>query len=291
MKNMKKITGLWVILTAVMAFVACEPVEDRVEMKGGTTMDKIDQYVKIEQEIRDGLKSNFFSLSADHLDALSSFSYGSGKYTGTNTNGYIQCFVVAGDQEIVFTALNADGTKLTKTFPVVIDSCFEVAPEWELFCGDGSKVWTWDTSAPAYYGNGGYLAHTSPTWWMVSSFADPSQGGLHYPGEGEGATMTFSATGAKLTKNKTDGSTESGTFSFDMSKTKVNSDGNALWSIGQLTTSQIVVLNGWNADDNGGKAVYTYDILQLTDTEMVLGNPVTGAGAWGTCYYWVFKAQ
>ncbi|MCL1932413.1 MAG: hypothetical protein FWF53_01165 [Candidatus Azobacteroides sp.] len=288
---MKKITGLWVISVAVMAFVACEPVENREEMKGATTMDKINQYVKVEQEIRDGKKSNFFSLSSDHLDALSSFSYGIGTYAGTNTNGYIQCFVVSGDQEIVFTALNADGTKLTKTFPVTIDECFDVAPEWELLCGEGSKVWTWDTSAPAYYGNGGYLVHTVPTWWMVSSFAD--QGGLHYDGEGEGATMTFSATGAKFTKNKTDGSTESGTFSFDMSKTKINSDGNALWSIGQLTTSQIVVLNGWNGNDNddNGKAVYVYDILLLTDTEMVLGNPITGAEAWDTCIYWVFRAE
>ncbi|GHV48166.1 hypothetical protein FACS1894181_03230 [Bacteroidia bacterium] len=268
-------------MAAVMVFVSCDPVETRQELKGATTMDKINSLVTVSAEMRDGKRSNYLLLKSDGLDALSSFDYGLGTYVGTN--GRVQV-VSRGENVVIFTALNADGTKLQKEFTVNVEELYDVAPEWEIICGSGSKTWGWDDQAPAVWGNGGYLGNVTPGWWTVS-IGDMEE---QTPGEGASATMTFAVKGSALTKNKTGGSKEEGTFSFDMSKTTAGDDG--LWAIGKLNTRGVSVLSG--KQPNGENApVNQYDILKLNASEMVLAFPEPGAGAWGTAWYWLFRAK
>jgi hypothetical protein len=261
--------------------MACAPVEDREELKGSITADQLK--ISAIPEIRDGVNSNYVILNSDGNPCLSSWDYGSGTLIGTG--GRVQ-LLLTGDNEIIYTGLNPDGTKITKTLVVHVDRTYDVAPEWGIFCGSGEKVWTWDDQAPAVWGNGGYLSNVAPGWWTVA-VADMEE---QTSGEGANAHMTFSLKGAALTKNKSDGSTEKGTFSFDMTKTTMNAGNDGLWGIGKLTTTRVTVLSG--KQPNGGNApVYSYDILQLTDNEMVLGWPEPGAGAWGTAWYWLFRAK
>jgi hypothetical protein len=278
---MKKITGLFIIMVMAMGFISCDPVENRQVLEGATTMDKINSLVTVSAEIRDGKRSNYLLLKSDGLDALSSFDYGLGTYVGTN--GRVQV-VSRGDNTVVFTALNADGTTLKKEFTVNVEELYDVAPEWELFCGPGSKTWSWDDQAAAVWGNGGYLGNVAPGWWTVSLADMDGQ----TPGEGAGATMTFTVKGSTLTKDKTNGSKEEGTFSFDMGKT--TSGDNGIWGIGKLSTKGVTVLSG-KQPNNDGLPVNEYDILKLNASEMVLAFPEPGAGAWGTAWFWLFRAK
>ena len=303
---MKKITGLFAIIVfAVIVFVSCEPVENRISQSNGrrdVTMADIDQYVKIDQLMIDGKGSNYFSFNSESLQALSSFQHGLGTLVGSlnpNTpgqdtiapfipNGYIQCFVVPGVQTILFTALNADGTTLTKTFTFTVDSAYHVAPEWAIFCGDGSKDWIWDTSVGAPYGMGDALNSNSADWW-----GHWNDDGIHNGLEGADASMTFTATGSTFTKNLSDGTTVVGTFGFDM--TKVSPPGYAR-SVGTLTTS-IPVLNGQTtgaATGNGasGNDVLVYQMIKLDDNHLYLCWPEASfdpSAGWGQATLWFFK--
>lgn len=264
-----------------LACLSCAPIEDRNELKGSITADQLK--ISAIPEIRDGVNSNYVILNSDGNPCLSSWDYGSGTLIGTG--GRVQ-LLLTGDNEIIYTGLNPDGTTITKTLVVHVDRAYDVAPEWGLFCGSGEKVWKWDNQADAVWGNGGYLSNVTPGWWTVPIGDMEGQ----TPGEGAGASMTFSLKGASLTKNKSDGSSEKGTFSFDMSQTTLNAGGDALWGIGKLNTSRVTVLSGKqpNADN---APVYSYDILKLTDSELALGFPEPGAGAWGTAWYWLFRAE
>jgi hypothetical protein len=279
---MKNITAYLIFSFFLLALFSCDPSETRQELSGATTMDKIDKLVSVTAEIRDGKRSNYILLKSDGLDALSSFDYGMGTYIGTN--GRVKV-VTRGDNTITFTALNPDGTKMEKTFTVNVEELYDVEAEWELFCGSGSKVWTWDEQASSVWGNGGYLGNTSPGWWTVPISDMEGQ----TPGEGAGATMTFSVKGSMLTKSKSNGATEQGSFAFDMSKTTPG-DGGAAWGIGKLTTKGVTVLSG-KQPNNGNAPVYSYDILKLTADEMALAFPEPGAGAWGTAWYWMFRSK
>ncbi|MDR1645850.1 MAG: hypothetical protein LBS05_08535 [Tannerellaceae bacterium] len=268
-------------IAALLIGSACAPIEDREEMKGGITADQLN--ISAIPEIRDGVNSNYVILNSDGNPCLSSWDYGSGTLLGTG--GRVQ-LLLTGDNDIIYIGLNPDGTKITKTLTVHVDRTYDVAPEWALLCGSGEKVWKWDDQAPAVWGNGGYLGNVAPGWWTVS-IGDMEE---QTPGEGAGASMTFALKGASLTKNKSDGSTESGSFSFDMSKTTLNAGGDALWGIGKLTTTRVTVLSGKqpNADN---APVNSYDILKLTNEELALGFPEPGAGAGGTAWYWLFRAE
>jgi len=266
-----------------ITFVSCNPIENRMEMTGATTMDKIDKFVSVSQETRDGLKSNYINLNSDGLDALSSWDYGSGSFYGTK--GRVQ-LVLPGENTITFIALNADGTQLTKQFTVTVDSCFDVPPQWAILCGEGTKVWTWDPSlGEGAYGMGDALNSSSADWWAPGLSGKP---------EGIGATMSFSVRGVAFTKNLTNGTSVQGTFSFDMSKTYTNYNR----SSGELSTS-IPVLMGQTTgaatgNGSGGKDVSVYEIIKLDDDNLWLSwvepgvDPTQGWGQ-GTLWFFVPK--
>ncbi|MDR0230830.1 MAG: Ig-like domain-containing protein [Dysgonamonadaceae bacterium] len=156
-----------------------------------------------------------------------------------------------------------------------------------LLAGKESKAWTWDEKAPLVFGNGGYLSDTAPGWWGQSA-GDLDQ----MEGENKGAYMTFSSKGMTLVKTRTNDTKANGTFALDMTKTKMNAGGDALWSIGVLDTQDVTVLVGMQPN-NDKAPVYHYDILRLSPRNMVLAWPEEGdgGGAWSTCWYWMFGAK
>ena len=304
---MKKIAGLFITIIAVLTFSSCDPISPPIPKTGAVTMADIEQYVKVDQQIINGKKCNYFSLSCEHLSALSSFEYGTGTYVGTNsamTDGkqYRQCFVVPGNDSIVFTALNGDGTQLHKTFNVTIDSCYNVPKQWGYLCGEVSKTWTWDEDTNDegdFYYMGEALDHTD-VWWSTND-------GLPYDeSEWLGATMTFTLKGTVLTKTKTDGSTVSGRFSIDLTThypeyDKNPDDPSQNYSIGELVTKGITVLNGNSSEEDGpwkGGPVDVYEIVKLTNTHLMLSSIEMTPGpdwagfaeeGWGEATWWLFK--
>ncbi len=267
---------LYISMLVMFLFAACEPVEDRLPMGNPITAEQLE--ISATPLVVNGKRSNKIVME-NHSPVLSSWNYGIGvsqKMTDT------VLLVITGDNEIVFTGLNPDGTTITKSLTVNVEELsFPVPKEWAYLCGDGTKEWVWADGN--CWGNGGYLAtFGGPAWWVLDKNAVEQQA----PGEGLNASMVFSISGASLTKNRNNGTKAVGTFSFDMNKKKVTSGG-VTWAIGQLKTVGVTVLAGISPDE--GKApVNTYDILELTPDRLVLAYAPAGTGEWGAAYFWVF---
>ena len=278
MKNMKK-TLIYSLVAATMMMVACDPAEDRDVLSGAITAD--DLQISATPVKVDGKNSNSIELNSDGVGSLSSWNYGNGTTTSTKTTVQL---VLKGANEIVFTGLNHDGTTITKTITVQVDTLINVPAEWSLLCGAGEKSWVWDDTDPgAVWGNGAYLDHVSPGWWKVALTDINGQAA----GEGAGAEMVFSVKGSSLTKIKADGSTSKGSFSFDMAAKTLYKDG-AVWAKGKLKTKNIGVLCGIQPNGSGATA-YDYEILKLDANKLVLAFQEPGGG--GAAWFWMFKAK
>jgi hypothetical protein len=262
--------------------IACNPIEDRDTMTGAITADQLK--LSATPVVKDGVNSNYIDLNSEGNACLSSWDYGFG--TLSNTKGTVKVMMV-GDNDIVYSGMNADGTIIQKKITVHVDKLYDVAPEYALFCGDaGTKTWVWDDVMGTPWGNGGYLGNTTPGWWTNNVDAIEEQAvGKGYPGDGKNGSMLFSLKGLKLTKS--DGT--SGSFSFDMTKTTPDGNGNT-WGIGKFYTKSVNVLLGIQPND-GNKVINEYDILKLDADHLYLACPEAGAGAWGTCWFWCFRAK
>ena len=268
-------TFLYISMLLIALFAACEPVENRLSMGNPISAEQLD--ISATPVMIDGKRSNKVVME-NHSPVMSSWNYGVGvskKMTDT------VLLVITGDNDIVFTGLNPDGTTINKTLTVNVEELsFPVPEEWALLCGDGEKEWVWAETAP--WGNGGYLANEEPAWWIVDQEGIEEQ----VEGEGPNSSMIFAINGASLTKNRNDGTSEIGTFSFDMKKKKVTS-GNVSWAIGEFKTVGTTVLCGISPDE-GNASVNTFDILELTEDRLVLAYAPAGTGEWGTAFFWVF---
>ncbi len=270
---MKKI--IYYILFGLLIITACDPIEDREEMGGALTADELD--LTATPILVDGLNSNKIIVE-NHSAVLSQWYYGS----GTSTKSYDTLKLVAsGSQTVVFTGRNADGSEVSKDLTVQIDTLIDVEAAWTYLCGSGSKTWTW-TSDGNCFGNGSYLSDTAPSWWALT--VDDMDG--QASGEGAGASMVFSVDGATLTKNYSDGTSTTGTFSFDMTDITNDSNGD-VWSEGSLSTNGVTVLCGKSLNEDGID-VNEYFIISLDENTMVLAyNTTDTSEAW----YWIFTAD
>jgi hypothetical protein len=276
---MKKII-IFSFLVSLLSFVACDPINDRDEMTGSITADQIVASVTVEKlNGKNVNKINFTCSSPINCQ------WTNGVLTKAGANGDMLMFTT-GKQIVTLTGMCGDGTIIKKEFEVTVDDMhYEVAPEYALFCGKGEKTWTWDDTANAGWGNGGYKGNTTPGWWAVSVDAIEEQAKAKgHPGEGKGATMKFVLNGLKVIKS----TGNIGTFSFDMTK-KTLDDGGAIWAVGKLYTKKSAILfpvicNDW-VDTN------TFDILKLTEDKLYLSIPKSGTtGSWGEATFWCFKA-
>jgi len=285
---MKNIRNILVVIAAMLVVVSCEPIENRNELKGKVTDDDIAKYIKIEQEIRNGKKSNFFTFASDGLKANVQFKHGLGTVTVSSMGKKVQCFVVAGNQEIIVRVLNPDASEIVeKIYPYTVEEAFDVAPQWAMLCGTGSKTWTWDESAdPDCYGMGDVFANT-PGWWVPAWGADTLD-----ELEWKGATMTFSAIGAALTKTRTNGSKAVGQFGFNM---YVEPKPTFKRSKGQFTTVGTTILNAKNYMDSHD-IENKFEIIDLSNNKLHLitidmaGRDTYNAEAagWGQATHWIF---
>lgn len=276
---MKKITIYFTYFFSLYVFCGCEPLEDRLEIGGAIAAEQLD--ITATPLVINGVKTNKIILD-NKSPVLSSWDYGIGV---TERKSDTVLAVVTGENEIVFTGLNPDGSKISKTLTVQVDELtFPVPPEWGILTGGKEKTWKWDETKPAVWGNGGYMASEAPAWWVLQESAMHGQ----VAQEGVGAKMILSLRGAKLTKVKANGQTEVGSFSFDMSK-KIILDNGMIWAKGKFRTKAVTVLGGISPNE-GNAPVYEFDILLINENELVLCYPEPGVGAWGTAWFWVFRA-
>lgn len=282
---MKK-SWIYMILGIAAVFTACEPIEDRDTMGGAITAEQLN--ISATPVVKDGVNSNYIELYSDGNACLSSWDYGLGVFVGTRGTVMV---MTSGPNDIIYTGLNADGSRITKTLTVQVDKLFDVDPAWELLCGSDEKVWVWDTTqaagddgTPNVWGTGGWGGSVAPDWWKPGLGTVESQ----MPGEGEGASMVFSMKGFTLVKHKTDGTTIEGTFKLDM--TNPIAFNGEKWSIGKLITKNVSVLCGKVLNTDITECL-EYEILKLTEDELVLSASKPGTAQWGDSTFWVFRAK
>lgn len=275
---MKRYIAYITILISTFTLVSCEPIEDRLDMGGAISAEQLN-VTAVPLKIN-GKNTNKVILN-NSSPVLSSWDFGTGT-TQKKTDTVLM--VVPGESQIIFNGRNPDGSQISSTLKVnVEDMYFPVPPEWGYLTGGSAKEWEWDDTKPGVWGNGGYLASIVPSWWVVPLADIDGQS----PKEGAGAKMIFSLRGAKFSKVKSDGTTEEGTFSFNMDSKSVASNG-TVWGKGKLTLKGTTILNGISPNEGNAK-IYEYDILLLDNKQMVLSHPEPNVGEWGTAWFWMFK--
>ncbi len=260
-----------------IAFVSCEPIEDRDSIGNSITAEQLN--ISATPLMLNGKRSNKIVLE-NHSPVLSFWDFGTGN---TRKQSDSILMVIPGEHEIMFTGYNPDGSAITKALNVTVDELtFAVPPQYGLLCGSGTKTWTWRTTSSTF-GNGGYLSDKGPAWWVLKV---GDLGSVAPAGEGLGASFTLTLSGSKMIKNRADGTSATGKFELDLTK-KLNQAGSTnLWSMGKLKTTVTVPCG--ILTNQGKKEVLEYDIVQLEENKLVLACPEPGAGAWGSCWFWVF---
>jgi hypothetical protein len=271
--KMKKILFSVMILAGLLS--ACDPVCDDNPLGG--VVSESDLQLDVHATTDGG---NQIVMVNNTKGVGSYWDYGFGRSTA-------ECDTVVmpylGEQSVSFTGLCDGGTVTTTRKFTVKQIDHPVAAEWAYFAGSGTdgKTWTWDDTADAVYGTGGYLAEFVPDWTSValSDTEDP------------GAYMTFDLNGGPdFTRYSSDGKVvEKGTFAFDMTSTKTDPDDGSQWSIGTLTLTGATVLNGhiYGSTD----VQHKFDILTLNDDKLVLCAAPDGTAAWDNGTFWIFKKK
>jgi len=276
---------IYALCILAIALVACEPIEDRDSIGGAITADKLD--VKATPIVVNGKNGNMVVLE-NHSPVLSSWNVGG----SSSLKAYDTVMVVkTGAVDVTFTGLNPDGSKIEKKFNIQIDALTTLPTEYKYLFGDPtkgvtSKKYVWDETAGAVWGNGGYLGNTSPGWW-TNNKASMDGNDADYGSEGY---MVFSLAGLTLKKSNAAGTkTETGTAGLDLSA--ITKDGNgAVWASAKLNTKNVTVLCGKQPNSASKQdPIYSYDILKLNDSKLVLAWPEPGSGAWGTAWFWMFR--
>lgn len=210
------------------------------------------------------------------------------------------------NQTVYITTRAWDGTEITVSKVITVAVATELSKEMLLLCSnDGSKTWKWDADGGQIWGNFGYTPgsgedfaeNRSGIWWGVTSteeFADQQQhrGGDSVTGDDNtDATMVFYETGIVKCFDAAGGEIRKGSFSienYDPVNKKVIND--QAWSVGQLKTAAGSILWPY-AINTGGLQPEEFEIVKLTNTQLILTYAAAGTGSWSEATFWRFRCN
>ncbi len=268
---MKKIL-IYAFVGLLVTLIACEPIEIRDEL--GAIVPASDFDYEITQ---DPNNDYLVTLKNNTPGVMFSWNYAWGVTTKQETTVRM---LVPGTYTIKITGTTAGGLVYDEYEVTVTDTdpdAFQ-EPEWEMLTNMASgKTWTWDTSLPGAYGNGGYKGCFSPCWWVLDGPAIDEQGYLN-------DKMILDLNGGRnMTLVSSEGTTK-GSFNIDLT------DGVDGWSVGKFITDNVHVPAGW--DPNSGNApFYRYDILEISAEELHLAASQPGTGDWGEAWFYMFSPE
>lgn len=283
---MKKI--IYIILSLAL-FMACSPIEKEYPMGKDYTADELD--VSVRAVVVDGKNTNKL-IFENHSPILGEWDYSFGVTSQQVVDTAV--IVVEGPLNVTFKGLNPSGATVTKEFQIDVEELyFPVPPEWGLLCGNGTKVWEWQTDEDCF-GAGGWQGSHEP--WDPTDLSNLEGGWWNQAGWGEGASMSFSIRGAGFSKTNASGTeTEVGTFTFDMSQKLMSVwEPDEVWSHGKLRINggtsilagRVPHYDFWYIYD-----VYEFEIIELTEDRMVLGYWIEPREWTDTVYLWIFRTK
>lgn len=285
---MKKNIFLFLI-GAMLVFVACEPIEKRNTLAPAISEGELSSKVNI------SVSGNDVTCTIDSKNIVY-WQTSSGKQANTKTAEFY--FPLAGQYEISCSLFGGDEkVSLTETITIVNnDPEYYSDPMWELLTNNADgKTWVWADDSPnaPTWGIGPYLVASRGEWW-----------GQNFPdlGNDQGAALDDEiyfdlnkAHNFSVTMNGS-GRPGSGSGSFDMQlggeNVVLGGDGSSIWSYGKITFTNQTIPLGFNNNGEGQPLVYVYDILKLTEDELILAFPEEGVTwAWGAAWFYQFKRK
>ncbi|MCE5225517.1 MAG: hypothetical protein LLG05_06605 [Porphyromonadaceae bacterium] len=289
---------IWYNLIAITLLLAsCTPIDDRESLGELLAPSQINIDV---HGITEGSNKIVMINNTPNVGGM----WYDGMNTSTRQNDTIT-WPFLGKATIYFYATTSGGIVKDSVVVNVTKMDFAIAPQWNYLAGSetSGKTWVWATDDPEYdgvcYGDGAYLSDMYPSWdgydqsFLEAAGVDKDEMTFDLNG-GPNFTLITGNNGLDVYDNEDAGlpaGTYHGKFSFNMSKTLASADDpSQLWAIGQLKLTGATVSEGIDPDDDSAP-VYTYDILMLTDDEMILAAPTPGAGPWDGAWYWIFKRK
>lgn len=275
--------------------VSCDPMtESDPGMSANLTEADLQARVTLTQTVAGQNKFTYTTTPALTVQILNP----SGGILTTGTSGSFD-LTPGGDETQTFTirAINQDGSITSRQETFTITTYVDVDPVWGYLCGDGEKVWTYDTELlGGCWGNLGYKAASSAEdfvtnksgiWWTCAPDGLTEQleklGSRATGEESADAFMTFILSGTQIIKSTGSNTINEGTFSFDMTA----SDS---WEIGKLRTSEGAILFPYMINGGGYKPT-EFDIMLVNDKNLVLTYAASGTAQWGEATFWAFKAK
>lgn len=273
-------------LLALMAgLAACDPTED--DYSDNFAAVAVDQIkVDLQQVTENGKKVNGVHVN---VSCAAPIQISNGVNTFNTTDATITLFN-EGENKVLVTAMNPDGSTVTKEISVNVETMsdnYPVLPQYNLLTNGSQKKWKWATNEDPIFGtrcwgNWGWMDPSllnggGSIWWGVDTPEDLT-GQLNHSTKGEAigeesvdAYMVFSLIGTKIETYDANGKLiRSGKFNLD----KWNSP-NISYE-GLLVTTAESILFPFQIN-KGGYAPTDFDVVRLTETEMVLcvSDPTT----------------
>ncbi len=269
---------IFATLTIAISLAACDPLIDDQPMGAILSPQQLDIEVT---NVKEG--SNAIILRNNTPRTAAYWDTGLGLST-RQCDTIIMPYI--GDVKVKFIGMCDGGQVETERSVHINQIDHPIQKEWILFAGNGAKgkTWTWnfDNTDEAVYGTGGWLTQDNPSWDVkpLSELEDRD------------CSLVFDLNGgANVTKVDVNGKVlEKGHFSFDMTATKVNPNNGKQWSIGQLTLTGVTMLSG-HAFYEPDKKITTFEILKLTDKELVLCYDAPDAEVWNDATFWMLCAK
>lgn len=253
-------------------------------------------------------KGNYFTCSLGDNIGLSlniTCTDGTGVFYDSKTGVY-KVKVPRGEtveKTLRFTLFNANGINASVERTLTLLNSDPLTKDLIMMAGNGSKTWTWDTSASgSYWGNMGYCGGAGSNvaldgygqWWGISaddnSLSQHTDDGKRHGDESPDATMVFSLNGTVKCYNANGAEIRSGSYEV----TDYNDSDPSAWRVGYLQTTPGAILFPYEIN-SGGKMPTKFDLVYLSDDKLCLVYPDGGnfndLGNWGEATFWHFKTK
>lgn len=268
---MKRLNNIGCLMVAfAMALLACEPIEDRLELKNSFDPEKIELKV-----VQPSTGSNKLSIQMNTPGVVGFWDYGIDRGF---TDRVEVVYPIPGTHTFTFYVTNgylpgndlSEVEYVSKSIEVKIDKLdYELPASYYRLVGEElqSKTWVFDRSNPDMWW---YMTDADWTafWWQPDLGDCPDADGEMVFDLKGGANFTYySAPDAEAVSGSTWG------FNKDYTKLTIKGDANILGVAG-------------GAENNTGSK--EYQVLELTDERLVLFQSDM---VWSPGWVWVFMAK
>jgi hypothetical protein len=279
---------LYIAIAALLIFAACDPMEKRNELGPVYSETELSNYMTVK------VNGNYVTLVNKAPSVISYWSTDFGNQS--NKDSVTFRIPLANTWTATLTAFCAGGkVTVSKTFNIAQnDEDYYSSPYWNLLTnGTAGKTWVWASDIPGgkVWGNGGHMGSAAPAWWTLTVDDIVGQGG------GPGDEITFNLDKKQnliVTMPGTDRKpgTGSGTFDIDLTSTLTVSD--TIYSLGKITFTNWTIPLGFEPNTSGKPLHYVFNILRLTENELVLefAEPGSKDTPWGGVgWFYMFKRK